>query len=107
MKSNDKKINFVFFGTDEFAVIVLDTLKKADLLPDLIVTAPDQPKGRKLILTPPPVKLWVQENKVSFTQPLKLKELDLSLFPVPCSLFIVASYGKIIPKNILDIPKCG
>src|SRR3989338_3575215 len=98
----------VFFGTDEFAVIILDELKAADLLPTLIVTTPDQPKGRKLILTPPPVKVWAEKNKIEFIQPASLKkDFDSSLFPSPSSLFIIASYGKIIPKNILELPTHG
>src|SRR3989344_3665792 len=100
--------HLTFFGTDEFAVIVLEELGAAGPTPDRIVTAPDRPKGHKLILTPPPVKIWAQENKVAFIQPASLKkDFDYSLFPIPCSLFIVASYGKIIPKQILGIPTHG
>ncbi len=98
-------MKFAFFGTDEFSVKVLDTLKDQNLLPSLIVTTPDQPQGRKMILTPPPVKVWATENKIDFVQPTKLKD-----FPFPAGdwdVFIVASYGKIIPQAILDIPKAS
>jgi methionyl-tRNA formyltransferase len=53
-----KDVRFVYFGTPEFATIVLDELKAAGYLPSLIVTAPDKPKGRKLVLTQSEVKVW-------------------------------------------------
>ena len=103
MKEN-KSVNFAFFGTDEFSVNVLETLKEKGLIPSLIITTPDKPKGRKLLLTPPEVKIWAEKNKISYIQPAKLdsalidklKALDFSL---------VASYGKIIPFEILELPR--
>lgn len=109
--------NFAFFGTDEFAVGVLNTLKNKDFLPSLIVTVPDKPQGRKMIMTPPLTKIWAEENKIKCIQPasLKLTHSEISnLFSIqdkPASsvwdLFVVASYGKIIPQSILDLPKHG
>lgn len=99
-------INFAFFGTDEFAASVLEQLKSHDLLPSLIITTPDKPQGRKLILTPPPVKIWAENNNLKFLQPENLKNFNLETENIS-DLFIVASYGKIIPKNILDLPKFG
>ncbi len=102
---------FVFFGTDEFSVKVLDTLKKQGFYPSLIVTVPDQPKGRKLILTPPPAKLWAEENNIPLVQPASLKNFDLSAhltFNLSNLEFsLVASYGKIIPQAILELPTKG
>jgi methionyl-tRNA formyltransferase len=96
---NTRKINWVFFGSSEFSVYVLDELKIHDVLPDLIVTTPDKPKGRKLVLTPTPVKIWAGQNNIEVIEnmsELKDKSYDL---------FLVASYGKIIPKEIFEIPK--
>ncbi|MDO8183386.1 MAG: methionyl-tRNA formyltransferase [bacterium] len=95
--------NFAFFGTDDFAVKILAGLKPTGVLPKLIVTTPDQPQGRHLTLTPPPVKVWAVENKIEFLQPEKLKEFNL---PV-CEVAIVASYGKILPTTLLTQPKNG
>lgn len=97
---------YVFFGTDEFAIIILEKLKEAHMLPALIVATPDKPQGRGHILTPPPVKEWALENDLDIIQPEKLdqEELDI-LFNTEWDLFVVASYGKIIPKNVLEIPK--
>lgn len=104
-----KTKRIVFFGTPEFAVDILEGLTAADITPTLVVTSPDMPKGRKLILTPPDVKLWALEHDIELIQPNSLKDdpaLDLIL-NTEWDLFIVASYGKIIPKAILDIPKYG
>ncbi len=110
MKEN--KINFVFFGTTEFSVIVLEELLSSGLKPVLVVTVPDKPKGRSLTLTPPPVKIWAQKNNVPVIQPQSLKgeevaKLIESYSTVRYDLFIVFSYSKIIPQNILDIPAFG
>lgn len=98
----------VFFGTSSFSIGVLDALKKEGIVPALIVTAPDKPRGRKLIVTPPPVKIWAQENNIPFLQPEKLDDAFAHrLQTTNYGLFVVASYGKIIPKQVLDIPKHG
>ena len=67
-------ISFVFFGTSEFSVIVLDELKTAGFLPALVVTQEDKPQGRHLIVTPPPVKVWAQQNSIPVLQPKTLKD---------------------------------
>ncbi|HRZ30110.1 MAG TPA: methionyl-tRNA formyltransferase [Candidatus Paceibacterota bacterium] len=111
-------MKFAFFGTDEFSVRVLDTLKKAGLLPALIITVPDQPKGRKMVLTPPLAKIWAEKNGVEVIQPASLKNLEFSEVGLLGSsksdfenlkwdFFLVASYGKIIPQDILDLPTYG
>jgi len=103
-----KDVKFAFWGTDEFSVKFLETLKKKGVSPNLIITLPDKPKGRKLILTPPPAKIWSEENEISFLQSEKLDDnLTSELKKQNFEIFVVASYGKIIPKNILDIPRFG
>ena len=108
-------INFAFFGTDEFSVDVLNSLKKEGFLPTLIITVPDKPKGRKMVMTPPLAKVWATENNITCKQPATLKPVfpDGSSNPIYAilntnyDLFIVASYGKIIPQPILDLPQHG
>ena len=97
---------FVFFGTDEFAGAVLAALVAADLKPALIVTTPDQSCGRGQVLTPPPVKFWAIENRIDYEQPTKLSGDD-KLKVKSYQLFLVASYGKIIPPEILALPEHG
>lgn len=93
-----------FFGTPQFAVTVLEELKKAGIMPSLIVTAPDKPQGRGLVLTPPPVKVWAQKNNIKCIQPTSLKE-NIEFLNEPWDLFIVVAYGKLIPENIFNAPK--
>lgn len=95
-----ESIKFVFFGTGDFAVKILDILYQNNFAPSLIVTATDKPKGRKMILTPSPVKIWAEKKNIKTIT-------DYSLLSTLYSLFIVADYGKIIPKKILNIPKYG
>ena len=98
----------MFFGTPEFAVGVLDELEKHGFLPSLVVTALDKPKGRKLIITPPPAKVWAEKRGIPVFQPQKLNEDAVSRIKAENSeVFIVAAYGKLIPKSILEIPKHG
>ncbi len=100
-------MKFAFFGTDEFSVKVLDTLKEAGLLPALIITVPDQPKGRKMVITPPPAKIWAEANGIEFIQPVSLKNLEEEKLKPVWDFFLVASYGKLIPQDILAIPSHG
>lgn len=99
---------FAFFGTDEFSVVVLNELEKGGLLPSIIITAPDKPKGRGLILTSPLTKTWAEERNIHIEQPHKLDyDFIHRLKDINTEFFVVASYGKIIPKSILDIPEKG
>ncbi len=98
----------LFFGTSEFSVIVLDTLKAHGIMPAAIVTTPDKPQGRKLILTPPPTKVWATEHAIPVLQFEKLNdEACAEIDAVHADLFIVASYGKIIPQRVLDLAPKG
>jgi len=99
-------IKLAFFGSSEFSVYVLDEFKLHNILPNLIVTTPDKPKGRKLVMTPTPVKIWAQENKIEVYDPKTLKDGEAEKFlkQKEWDLFLVASYGKIIPKEIFEIP---
>ena len=106
----DNEIKIIFFGTPELAVFVLEELKNGGILPSLVITTPDKPVGRGMNLTPPPTKVWAEKNFISTFQPKTLKDesaLQAIKDEGPWDLFIVAAYGKIIPKEVLDIPKHG
>lgn len=104
----NKDVKFVYFGTSEFAVDVLNKLREKGFVPSLIITTPDKPQGRKLALTPSPVKVWALEQKIQVLQPEKLDDDFISnLSSTTYDLFVVASYGKTIPKKVLGIPKHG
>lgn len=99
-------IKFTFFGSSEFSIYVLDELKLHKILPSLIITLPDKPQGRKLVLTPNVVKIWGEQNNIPVLTPASLKNSDFTLMlTTNCyDLFLVASYGKIIPRDIFEIP---
>jgi methionyl-tRNA formyltransferase len=106
--SKTQNVNHIFFGTDDFSVGVLEELKKAALLPNLIVTAPDRPAGRGQHMQMPPVKIWAQENEIETMQPGKLSpKFVKKISDREWDIFTLASYGKIVPQNVLDIPKHG
>lgn len=102
-------MKYVYFGTPQFAATILDELIVAGFPPSLIVTAPDKPAGRKLLLTPSAVKLWGESQQIPVITPEKLKDEEVTriLREAHADVFIVAAYGKIIPQTILDIPKHG
>jgi methionyl-tRNA formyltransferase len=105
MEQNKEQLKIVFMGTPDFGAIVLEELIKNNLKPILVITEPDKPVGRKQILTPPPVKLIAQKYNIPITQPEKIKDWEIkNLIP---DIIIVAAYGQIIPKEILDLPKFG
>lgn len=104
----EKRLNFAFFGTPDVASNTLEILKQAGFLPSIIITSEDKPAGRKMLLTPTPVKVWAQENDIPYIQPEKLdEELLKKLEADNYDLFIVVAYGKIMPENILNLPKLG
>lgn len=95
----NKNLRIVFFGTPAFVLPVLETLDKNFTVVG-IITTPDQKTGRKQTLTPTPIKQWAIKNN----KPVLTEEELSSLNP---DLFVVAAFGKIIAKNILEIPKFG
>src|SRR3989338_2548133 len=100
--------SFVFFGTPEPAVEILDILKQHNMVPALVVTNPDKPKGRHLKPASSPVKLWAIKNKIPYLQPEKLDSAFYSTLNAKrYTLFIVVAYGAILPKKVLDIPEYG
>lgn len=103
-------MKYIFFGTPEFAAIVLEKLIDAGYIPEAIICNPDEPVGRKQILTPPPVKVLVEKFNISIFQPANKSELlaiNYKLSAIRPDLAIIAAYGKIIPKEVLDIPRLG
>ncbi len=102
------KARVVFFGTPEFVIPVLKSLHLNFNLVG-VVTAPDSIQGRKKLLTPSPIKKYCLEKSLSpiFTPDRLDQSIAENLKALNPSLFIVAAYGKILPKIILDIPTLG
>jgi methionyl-tRNA formyltransferase len=101
------EVKIIFMGTPEFGAIILEGLIKARYKPILVATAPDKPVGRKQILTPPPVKVIAQKYGIAVFQPEKILRLKSKILNLKPDLIIAVAYGKILPKEILEIPKYG
>jgi methionyl-tRNA formyltransferase len=95
-------MQFVFFGTSRFAAIILKGLIKRGLLPSLIITNPDKIAGRKKIITPPPVKEVGISSFLEVFQPNDNFEILNYLQGKNFEFGILASYGKIISKAVID-----
>lgn len=102
-------MNLIFMGTPEFAVPALDALCEAGHRVIAVFTQQDKPKGRKLKLTPPPVKVRAQELGIPVYQPISLKDEEVWKLAEDLNpdCVVVAAYGKLIPGQMLRIPKYG
>ncbi len=100
---------FAFFGTPRFSVYVLDALERKGILPALVVTAPDKPRGRGMNISPSPVKTWALERGIDIAQPLRLSDPDfLGPFQnTQWDVCVVAAYAKLITPAILHTPSHG
>ena len=101
-------MNVVFMGTPDFAVGCLEVLNENYNVVG-VFTQPDKPQGRKMELKPPAVKVRAQELGLTVYQPnsLKNEETYNLLSSLNPELIVVVAYGKILPKNILDLPPMG
>lgn len=102
-------MKIVFMGTPDFAVPCLKSILDAGHEVSAVFTQPDKPRGRKQILTPPEVKVLALEKGLTVYQPKTLKDGEaLSIISDLCpDVIVVAAYGKILPKQILDLPRYG
>lgn len=97
---------FAFFGSDEFSIIVLKKLLEHGFVPTCCITQPDRPQGRKLVLTPTPLKQFCTEQNIPVHTPENLTVNFFEQLGV-FDFFVIASYGKIISQKIIDIPRKG
>lgn len=99
----------VFFGTPEFAVPSLRALRAGADSVVGVVCQPDRPAGRGQQLQAPPVKLAAVEAGIPVLQPLKIRTPEFldELRAWAPDLIVVAAYGRILPRTILDLPRLG
>lgn len=98
----------IFFGSSVMSVKVLNAMRVYGIEIDYILTVPDKPQGRKLTLTPNPTKTWALEHGIKCLEFNKLDDVAYEVIKdISPKLFIVASYGKIIPERFLNIPVYG
>jgi len=102
-------IDVIFMGTPDYADLILERLIADDEINVVAVyTQPDKPVGRKKVLTPPPVKVTAQKHNIPLFQPKSLREPEAieSVTNTPCDYIVVAAYGQILPREILDHAPC-
>ncbi len=102
-------MRIIFAGTPPFAATALDALIKANHDIVLVLTQPDRPAGRGMRNTASAVKLRVQHHGLALLQPptLKTSEVQEQLRECNADVMVVAAYGLILPKVVLDIPRMG
>jgi len=102
-------MKLIFAGTPEFAAQALAALIAAGHEIALVLTQPDRPAGRGMKLKPSPVKALALEHGLRVEQPLSLKteEAQSMLAEIGAELMVVAAYGLILPKAVLEIPARG
>ncbi len=102
-------MKIVFMGTPDYAEVTLRALIESDHEIAAVFCQPDKPVGRKQILTPPPVKVAATENNIPVYQPNSLRtgEAYNILKEINPDVIVVVAYGKLLPKEILDLPKYG
>ncbi len=109
LKRSEIYLKVIFMGTPEFSVPSLDMLINEGHEVLAVVTQPDRPKGRGKKLCCPPVKEYAEKQNIYVLQPRKVKtdEFISSLKEKAPDVLVTVAYGKILPQEVLDIPKKG
>lgn len=103
-------LTLVFCGTPRFAVPTLEALVRSGLPVRLVVTQPDKPRGRGLVLAPSPVKESALALDLPISQPESIRNNDefrAQLTSLKPDAIIVVGYGRIIPQWMIDLPPFG
>lgn len=104
-----EKLNIVFMGTPDFALKALQSLYDAGHNILAVYCQPPRPKGRGQILQKNPTHIWAEEHHIPVLTPLNFKNTaDIDIFKsFNPDIAVVAAYGLLLPKEILEIPKMG
>lgn len=97
----------VFMGTPDFSVPILERMIKDEYNVVLVVTQPDRPKGRKRVLTAPPVKEEAEKHNIPVYQPEKIRESYQEILAYKPDLIVTAAFGQILPNELLEVPEYG
>ena len=103
-------LKILFMGTPDFAQESLKSIYEAGFNIIGVVTNPDKPKGRGMKMAYSPVKEYALEKNIKVYQPTKIKnniEFLEEIRNMNPDVICVVAYGKILPKEILEIPKLG
>ena len=108
--SAESRVRAVFFGSGGFAVPILDALATMPGVHlEAVVSAPDRPVGRKAVLTPTPVTARARELGLPVLQPVRVRRPEAieELRALAPDLVVLADYGQLIPRVLLDLPPRG
>lgn len=102
-------MNIVFMGTPDFAVHSLDRILSDGHKVSAVFTKQDMPRGRKMILTPPEVKVFAESKGLTVFQPSTLRDESVIniIRDLSPDVIVVVAYGKLLPKEVLEIPPLG
>jgi methionyl-tRNA formyltransferase len=104
----NNNFSFVFFGSSPISVTALDALLKAGMTPKAVVTQIDRPQGRGLTLVATPVKIWAEDKRI----PVEFFDTDKETFlkhlaKYEADVFVLVSYGRMLPDEVLSMPRKG
>jgi len=102
-------MNIIFMGTPDYAQKILHRLlEEKEINVVAVYTQPDKPVGRKKIMTPPEVKTLALQYGINPHQPNRLRDEDVvkELLTIACDYIVVAAYGQILPREILNHAPC-
>lgn len=104
-----KQLRVIFMGTPDFAVGTLEAMVQSGYEVVLVVTQPDKPQGRKQLLVAPPVKEKALEMGIPVFQPRRVREPEAleTIKEYAADMIVVAAFGQILPKELLELPKYG
>ena len=99
----------IFAGTPDFALESLKAMVEAGHIPVAVLTQPDRPAGRGKKLTASPVKEYAVARGIPVLQPVTLKDPDIveKIAALEPDLMVVAAYGLLLPRAVLDVPELG
>ncbi len=102
-------MKIIFMGTPDYAKVILQkVLETEDMEVVAVYTQPNKPVGRKKVMTPPEVKTLALANSIDVYQPNRLRDMEVAeeLLKIECDYIVVAAYGQILPREILDHAPC-
>lgn len=102
-------MNIIFAGTPTFAAKSLEAILAQQYKVVAVLTQPDRPAGRGMQLTPSPVKQIALQHNITVLQPQTLKSAEVPelLAALHADVMVVAAYGLILPKAVLQLPRLG
>jgi len=104
-----KSPRVIFAGTPGFALVSLEALVAAGIVPVAVLTQPDRPAGRGRKPRPSPVRAYAEEQGIAVLQPATLRDsvVVAGLAALEPDIMVVAAYGLLLPQAVLDIPVAG